>query len=149
MSQDYLGRGWSFPPIFDRHTVDVVMTEREADVEASLKILLTTMRGERVMLPLYGCDMQEMLFRDLDTRTTTLLVDMIETAILYHEPRISVQSVRLYSDPEEVLEGKVIIEIDYVIKATNSRFNFVFPFYKIEGTDINATSSVQLFSPGS
>lgn len=144
MNDAFLGRGWEFPPTFDSVTKSAVMTEYEDDVASSLKILLTTMRGERVMLPLYGCNMQELLFRSLDTRTKALIVDMIETAIIYHEPRIKLEKVKLSDDSE--IEGRVVIEVIYRIKTTNSRFNFVFPFYKTEGTDVNLTSSVRLLS---
>jgi phage baseplate assembly protein W len=144
MNDAFLGRGWEFPPTFDSITKTAVMTEYEADVASSLTVLLTTMRGERVMLPLYGCNMQELLFRSLDTRMKTLMIDMIETAIIYHEPRIKLENVTLNDDSE--IEGRVLIEVTYRIKTTNSRFNFVFPFYKNEGTDVNLTSSVRLLS---
>jgi phage baseplate assembly protein W len=65
------------------------------------------------------------------------MIDVIKTAVLYHEPRISVESVRL--DETDVAEGVVLVELVYVINATNSRTNFVFPFYVIEGTDLNST----------
>jgi phage baseplate assembly protein W len=70
----------------------------------------------------------------------TLMTDKIESAILYHEPRIELEKVTL--DDSRELEGVILIEIIYRVKTTNSRFNFVFPFYKLEGTDINLTTSV-------
>lgn len=118
------------------------MLEQEADIASSLEILLTTIRGERVMLPQYGCNLEELVFESLDTRLKTLMVDKIETAILYHEPRIKVESVKL--DDSRELEGVVLIEVIYRVKSTNSRFNFVFPFYKLEGTDLNLTTTVNL-----
>jgi len=72
----------------------------------------------------------------------TLMADKVESAILYHEPRIDLESVQL--DDSRELEGVVLIEIIYRVKATNSRFNFVYPFYKLEGTDINLTTTVNL-----
>lgn len=136
----FIGRGWSFPPSFNVGSGSVQMLEQEADIASSLEILLGTVRGERVMLPQYGCNMDELIFENLDTRMKTLMTDKIETAILYHEPRIELEKVTL--DDSRELEGVVLIEITYRIKTTNSRFNFVFPFYKIEGTDINLTTSV-------
>jgi phage baseplate assembly protein W len=70
----------------------------------------------------------------------TLMTDKIESAILYHEPRIELEKVTL--DDSRELEGIILIEIIYRVKTINSRFNFVFPFYKLEGTDINLTTSV-------
>jgi phage baseplate assembly protein W len=72
------------------------------------------------------------------------MADKIESAILYHEPRIDLERVSVEDDPEETLEGRVLIGVTYHVKATNSRFNFVFPYYRDEGTDINLTTTVQL-----
>jgi len=77
----------------------------------------------------------------------TLMADKIESAILYHEPRIELESVRLDESREN--EGVVLIEIDYRVKSTNSRFNFVFPYYKLEGTDINLAVTVNLLPENS
>ena len=142
MERPFLGRGWSFPPTFNRHRHGVEMLEEEADIASSLELLLTTARGERVMVPQYGCNMDELVFENLDTRMKTLMTDKIKSAILYHEPRIQLEIVSLDDDRE--LEGVVLIEVAYRVKATNSRFNFVFPYYRSEGTDINLTTVVNL-----
>lgn len=147
MDEAFLGRGWIFPPTFERATAGVDMLSGDEDVASSLEILLSTQRGERVMLPLYGCGVDALLFEPLDTRQKTLLKDMIETAILYHEPRVDVESVELRDDQE--LEGVVLIEVTYRVKSTNSRFNFVYPYYVNEGTDVNLTSSLKLLSGAS
>lgn len=142
MSNEFLGRGWSFPPVFNRNLAGVEMIEEEADIVSSLEILLGTTQGERVMLPQYGCNLDELVFESLDTRMKTLMADKVESAILYHEPRIELEKVRL--DDSGELEGVVLIEIIYRVRSTNSRFNFVFPYYKLEGTDINLTTTVKL-----
>jgi phage baseplate assembly protein W len=140
----FLGRGWSFPPAFDRAAGSVRMLEQKDDVASSLHILLTTARGERIMVPQYGCNMDELVFENLDTRMRTLMADKIASAILYHEPRIDLERVEVQDDPAEMLEGRVLIGVTYRVRETNSRFNFVFPFYRDEGTDINLTTTVQL-----
>jgi len=140
----FLGRGWSFPPTFDRAAGGVQMLEREDDVASSLHILLSTARGERIMVPQYGCNMDELVFENLDTRMRTLMADKIASAILYHEPRIDLERVEVSNDPVEALEGRVLIGVTYRVRGTNSRFNFVFPYYLEEGTDINLTTTVQL-----
>lgn len=142
MNNEFLGRGWSFPPTFNRRLAGVEMLEEEADIVSSLEILLGTVSGERIMLPQYGCNLDELVFESLDTRMKTLMADKVESAILYHEPRIELEEVRL--DDESELEGVVLIEVIYRVKSTNSRFNFVFPYYKLEGTDINLTATVKL-----
>jgi hypothetical protein len=142
MEQSFLGRGWSFPPTFDRNLARVEMLEQEALIASSLEVLLSTAQGERTMLPQYGCNMEELVFESLDTRMKTLMADKIESAILYHEPRIVLEKVHLDDSREQ--EGVVLIEIVYRVKSTNSRFNFVFPYYKLEGTDINLTTTITL-----
>lgn len=142
MNLTFLGRGWSFPPAFNRSLGGVEMLAHEADVASSLEILLSTATGERTMLPQYGCNLNELVFESLDTRMKTLMADKVESAILYHESRIELEKVRL--DDSRELEGVVLIEVVYRVRTTNSRFNFVFPFYKTEGTDINLTTTVAL-----
>jgi Bacteriophage baseplate protein W len=142
MNRDYLGRGWSWPPEFVLRPPHVAMLEEDADVASSLQILLSTTPGERVMQPLYGCNLSELVFESLDTRIKTLMADKVESAVLYYEPRVNLESVIL--DDSMELEGVVLINIVYQVKNTNSRFNFVYPYYKQEGTDINLTTTVNL-----
>ena len=145
MNLPFLGRGWSFPPTFNRTASGVEMLEDEADIVSSLEVLLSTAQGERVMLPQYGCKLDELLFENLDTRMKTLMADKVESAILYHEPRIELENVVL--DESRELEGVVLINIVYRVKTTNSRFNLVFPYYKLEATDVNISATVNLL-PG-
>jgi uncharacterized protein len=129
---DFLGVGWSFPPKFNRDSAQVEMRSNEEDIDESLQILLSTIPGERIMRPDYGCNLEELLFNPINLSLTTYISDLIRTAILYHEPRIDVEKIDFSeSDP---LEGEVRIQIDYKVRATNSRKNLVFPFYKGEGS---------------
>ena len=147
MNREFLGRGWSFPPAFVRDRAALEMLEEEADIASSLEILLGTAQGERIMQPFYGCNLDELLFETLDTRMKTLMADKVESAILYHEARITLESVKL--DDSLELEGVVLIEVVYRVKSTNSRFNFVYPYYRLEGTDINLTTTVNLLPDNS
>lgn len=151
MPQPYLGRGWSFPPDFTGTAkgtnAGVAMVEDDLEIASSLQVLLSTRPGERIMQPLYGCNLSELLFDTLDTRLKTLMVDKIESAILYFEPRITLESVTL--DDSQILEGVVSIQMIYTVKTTNSRFNFVYPYYIQEGTDINLTTTVNLLPDNS
>jgi phage baseplate assembly protein W len=142
MDLSFIGRGWSFPPTFMQSTYGVDMLEEEQDVASSLEILLTTTPGERTMIPGYGCNMHELVFESLTTTMKTLMVDKIKTAILYFEPRVDVEKVTLNTELEN--EGVILIEIIYKVRTTNARFNFVYPYYIEEGTDINLTTTVNL-----
>lgn len=134
IKNSFLGTGWAFPPEFVKEQKQTKMISNEEDIKSSLHILLTTRLGERVMLPEYGCNLEELLFEALNRTLITYTVDLIKTAILYHEPRIDV--IRIDISETDPLEGKLVISIDYIVRATNSRTNVVFPFYKEEGTDI-------------
>jgi phage baseplate assembly protein W len=122
----FLGTGWSFPPAFNPAAGQVTMTSDEADIQASLKILLGTAAGERFLVPDYGLDLREQLFEPLSTTMTTLLKDRINVAILVYEPRIRLTS--LVIDTASQLAGQMAIVLEYEIRATNSRFNLVYPF---------------------
>ena len=130
----FLGTGWSFPPSFNKTLTCVEMTSNEEDIRSSLEILLTTRLGERVMQPSYGCNLDTLVFESLTETFKSYVRDLVKTAIIYHEPRIKLNSVEL--DDSRDLEGIILIIVDYTIRSTNSRFNYVFPYYKNEGTDI-------------
>ena len=133
-SKDFLGTGWSFPPEFKKNNKAVVMTSDEVDIKSSLEILLSTKIGERIMLPRYGCNMDELIFESLDRTLKTYVSELIKTAILYYEPRIDVEKIDITQGDD--LEGELLVIIDYKIRSTNSRTNLVFPFYKGEGINI-------------
>jgi uncharacterized protein len=141
-SNDFLGKGWSFPPTFNTVTNTVNMEEKEVDIEQSLHILLTTAVGERVMQPKYGCNMDTLVFEPLNTSVKTIMIDKIKTAILFFEPRIDAKKISL--NTQNALEGEVLVEIEYVVRATNSRFNFVFPYYINEGTEIKILTTTSI-----
>lgn len=132
----FLGRGWSFPPTFTKKNEGkVTMVAAEQDILESLKVLLTTLPGERIMEPQFGCDLREMLFEPMDSTFIAYIEDIVATAIILHEPRIDVNRINV--ETKNANEGRVDIEVDYTVRSTNSRFNFVYPFYIKEGTGIN------------
>lgn len=142
----FLGTGWSFPPTFHKHGVGgVEMVANEKDIKQSLEILLGTKLGERLMVPLYGCDLYSYLFDSISTSRTHLITEMIRTAIIRYEPRVNLLEVTL--DESEYLEGIVRVRLDYTIRLTNTRFNLVFPYYKVEGTDIPSQYKKQAQHP--
>jgi hypothetical protein len=139
-NQVFLGRGWSFPPEFTKspqYGGTVEMVEARADIEQSIGILLRTSIGERVLQPSYGCNMTDFLFTPMSSTMLGFLRDLVFNAILYHEPRIQVERLDVTeSDSMDAIEGRLIFEIDYSIRGTNSRFNFVYDYYLKEGTRI-------------
>ena len=140
--KSFLGIGWSFPPMFDQQHGTTVMVSEEEDVVQSLQILLGTRPGERVMQPSFGCNLDIMLFEPITTTLVAFVKDMIQTSILYFEPRIEVDSINI--NTVQVEDGLILIELDYTIRSTNSRFNLVYPFYLNEGADVNESISKNL-----
>lgn len=131
----FLGRGWGFPPTFNRREQSVEMLSGEDDIDSSLRILVTTGLGERAMRLNYGSKVANMMYEPLDSSQREVLKMDIEEAIYLHEPRIRPISVNVVVEP---LEGKVTIDVEYRVVATNTRRNFVYPYYIIEGTEIRS-----------
>jgi phage baseplate assembly protein W len=135
MERSFLGRGWSFPPKFDAVSKTVLMTEEEKDIESSLQILLSTRLGERIMQPTYGCNLDDMVFESMNLTMLTYMQDLIENSILYHEARIELDKVEIDSSRQN--EGFFLIVLNYRVRTTNSRYNYVYPYFIDQGTNIN------------
>ncbi len=131
----FLGNGWSFPPSFLKEEKGVKMVSKEQDIEESLQILLSTRVGERIMNPEYGCNLNDIVFNNISANEETLIIEMIRLAILHYEPRIILNDIDI--NTSNINEGVLTFTIDYTIRTTNSRANYVFPFYLIEGTITN------------
>lgn len=127
--KSFLGVGWSFPPVFDNKGGDVQMLKGEDDIQSSLQVLLATKLGERVVQPLFGCNLDAMMFDLLDTTLKTEMRDLIQKAILYFEPRINVDKIDMESTSTD---GMILITVNYTVRSTNTRGNLVFPFYLSE-----------------
>lgn len=131
----FLGTGWSFPPGFAGGGVK--MSADEQDIHESLQILFGTTLGERFLHPKYGLDMHELMFEPVSTTLRTFLIDRIRTAILVYEARIKVVNLDIGSpDPNE---GALNILLEYEVRATNSRYNLVHPFYITDGNEARAS----------
>lgn len=135
----FLGSGWSFPPRFVRSAEGVALVVGDEDVHQSLVILFGTTLGERVLRPKYGLDMHGLLFEPMTTTMRTEIEDQVRTQILVYEPRIDLLALRL--DTTEQVEGRVTLVVEYRVRATNSRFNLVYPFYASGGSEVRADFS--------
>ena len=133
----FRGRGWAFPPRFDANSGEVLMVQTDDDIAESLRILMSTRPGERIMHPGYGCRLNEMVFEVADGTTRAAIETAIRQAILHYEPRITLEDVR--ADVTDWLDGRMTVNLDYTVDQTNSRSNMVFPFYVNEGTLVSDT----------
>lgn len=132
--KSFLGTGWAFPVTFNKDLGAVNMVSEVRDIEQSLTILLNTRPGERVLRPDYGCALDDLMFEPLDTGIITYIKDLISNAILYYEARVNLLNIEIVTDPAMIWEGRVLIELDLVVRSTNGRYNFVYDFYKREAT---------------
>ena len=132
--KSFLGRGWSFPPQFDVRSKTVRMVANEADIEESLRILIATRPGERIMQPAYGCGIHALVFEGVNETTMAEIQEAIDQAILFFEPRIRLERVEV--DMEQAYDGLLKVDIEYTVRETNTRSNIVYPFYFREGTNV-------------
>ena len=131
----FLGTGWAFPPAFDAPSRDAALVSGADDIAESLLILLSTRPGERVMRPTYGCDLRSIVFEHIDLNTATRIRTMIEQAVRFFEPRVTLEDVRLKLD--RLPTAAVLrIELVYLVRGTNSRHNLVYPLYIEEGNAV-------------
>ncbi len=136
MSKAFLGRGWHFPVELagDR----LAWAEEEARIEQAILIIIGTARGERVMRPSFGSRLHELVFAPPNSSTRALAARYVTDALSTWEPRIDVLAVR--AEWRGAMDGVLDISIDYRVRATNSEFNLVYPFYLREGSDAAAAA---------
>lgn len=133
MPQDFaqktwLGKGLAFPVSWDEKTGDLDRAEFEESVRQSILIILGTAKGERVMRPDFGCGIYDLVFETNTPSTAGKISQVVQEALLLFEPRIDVLDIRVNSQFDS--EGaKLLIGIDYQVRATNNVFNLVYPFY--------------------
>ena len=114
----FLGTGWAFPPAFDRDAATVALVSDEEDIKQSLNILLST---------------SHYLFEPLSSSMIGFIKDRVESSILIYESRIVVDKIEVTPDDSfDLMEGRFIINVEYTIPGTNSRFNYVYDYYKNE-----------------
>ena len=128
--RSFLGTGWAFPVSLDA-SGGVAITSAEEDVRQSIRIILGTNLGERVMRPDFGSGLRAFVFETISTTTLTLLRTRVEDALIRWEPRISVERVDVALPNRS--SSQVNISINYRVRATNTFYNLVYPFYLEEG----------------
>ena len=126
---DFIGSGWSFPTTITP-AGSVRLIGGGEDIDAAIRMILSTVPGERVMRPEFGCRMWSLIFAPLTAGTLGQIEQYVREALDRWEPRIDVDRVIAVADQES---AEVKIELDYRMRATNDVRNLVFPFYTIPG----------------
>ena len=126
MTRDFLGTGWSYP-VSTNYQGNVKMEESGDNIERSVRIILSTAKGERVMHPDFGCEIHDQVFSSLSPTTLNRIEESVRSALVKWEPRIDIEGVD--AAPDSSNPDKVLIDIEYWIESTNSRSNMVYPFF--------------------
>lgn len=126
MDKSFLGQGWSFPVGVYPVTGEILCSQHEQDIRESIRIILGTAPGERVMRPDFGCGIHSYVFGNMDVSTITLITGSIRDALARWEPRIKVTDVKVEPDSDA---GKLVININYEVRSTNTKNNLVYDFY--------------------
>ncbi len=129
-AKDFVGSGWSYPVAIDMRG-RISLSHRERDIEESIVMILLTPKGQRVMRPEFGCEIHELVFAPNNATTAGLAAYYVQEALRMWEPRIEVRQIDANPDPDN--EGRLLVQIDYEIKATYDQRSLVFPFYRIPG----------------
>jgi uncharacterized protein len=129
----FLGVGWSFPVTRDDVAQDVVRAEYEEDIRQAIRIILETSPGERVMRPDFGSGLLAMVFEPVNYTTLALVKQRVEQALVVWEPRIDVREVTVTVNG--AARNRLDINISYQVRATNTFYNLVYPFYLQEGRE--------------
>ena len=130
---EILGSGIAFPLTVDRRG-GIALASDEADIDQAIHLILSTAKGERPMRPEFGCGVHDFVFDTIDASTIGKMENAIRDALDHWEPRIVVETVEF--DLSEVDEGRLMIDIGYRIRVTNTIRNLVYPFYVIPAEEL-------------
>ena len=122
---DFLGKGWAFPVAASAGKVCSV--QGADDIKQAIIIILTTAQGERVMLPAFGCRINELLFAANNSSAEALAQVYVRQAVEQWEPRVQVTEV--VATIEFAQRNTLTISLDYIIRDKNQPDNLVYPFY--------------------
>lgn len=127
--RELIGRGWAFPPQLDARGA-IALTSDENEIQQAIYIILSTAPGERVMRPDFGCRIFEFIFAPANDATAAQVAAEVRSALGRWEPRIEVQDVIVTPSPSTY--GILLIEVQYIIKASRDERSLVFPFYLMQ-----------------
>ena len=131
ITRAFLGVGWKFPLQVNAGG-KIARAQYEQRVEESIYLILSTAKGERVMLPDFGCGIHDLVFGINDPRTRSTVVAQVRQALAAYERRIDVLDISADSSDDQ--PNLLLIRINYRIRANNAIGNLVYPFYINERT---------------
>jgi phage baseplate assembly protein W len=126
MPQEFLGRGLRFPIGVDPSGA-FDESEAEDKIRESVFLILSTALGERQMRFDFGNAIHDEVFAPIRAATLSLVSFDVQEALIAWEPRIDV--VNVSASDEQARDGVLLVSVDYSVRATNNRFNLVYPFF--------------------
>lgn len=126
MTNEFLGVGWNFPVMVDANN-QIQLAYYQDSVAQSIWLILSTAPGERLMRPDFGCGIHNLVFGLNNSGTMGQITAAVRQALVQWEPRIDVLNVTTQTDTAQ--PSQVLIQIEYRVRTTNSRFNLVYPFF--------------------
>jgi hypothetical protein len=133
VTERFIGAGWAFPLRTTPASGFALVTGDREIIEA-IQLILSTAPGERPMRPEFGCGVHDFVFDSIDASTVGRMELAIRDALDRWEPRVFVETVEFNLD--YVGEGRLIIDIGYRVRATNTMRNLVYPFYVIPAEEL-------------
>lgn len=130
-TREFLGVGWKFP-LQVTPGGKIAQAKYEQRIEESIYLILSTSKGERVMLPDFGCGIHDLVFAPNNAGTIAMVTQTVRKALVAYESRIDVLDIAVETAPEQ--PNLLLIRINYRIRANNAMGNLVYPFYILEGT---------------
>ena len=128
MANEFYGRGASFP--FGLGTKGGVRESANLDkIQESIRIILGTQYGERVMRPNFGCNLRSLVFAPNNSATSALARQYVRDGLKQWEPRIDIRDVTLTNDNTG---GRLLIEITYSVKGSLDPQSMIYPFYLVQ-----------------
>jgi uncharacterized protein len=129
-TREFLGVGWKFP-LQVTPNGKIARARYEQRIEESVYLILSTAKGERVMMPDFGCGIHDLVFAPNNPATTSVIIQNVRDALVNYEPRIDLLDVNVETSLEE--PNLLLIRIDYRIRSNNTLANLVYPFFITEG----------------
>ena len=129
--RDFLGVGWKFP-LQVTAAGRIAQSRYEQRIEEAIYLILSTAKGERVMMPDFGCGIHELVFAPNNVQTRTLVVQQVRDALVAHEARVDVLDVTAESSDGQ--PNLLLVRVNYRVRANNALGNLVYPFYINEGS---------------
>jgi phage baseplate assembly protein W len=107
-AEDSIGIGLDLPLTVSKNTFFQLTYTAADQAHANLKNLVLTNKGERVMLPTFGCDIKKMVF---EQEPEERIIENIKTAIEIWLPYINV--IDIIVERDSINEHQINVNLNY------------------------------------